>query len=64
MIRAGIIGGGFIGPVHVEALRRLGDVEVVALAASSRATAVAKARALGISRAYGDWHDLVHDRNV
>lgn len=64
MIRAGLIGAGFIGPVHVEALRRLGDVEVVALAASGRASATAKARSLGIPRAYGDWHDLIRDRNV
>src|SRR4030042_142153 len=32
MIRAGVIGTGFIGPAHIEALRRLGSVEVVALA--------------------------------
>jgi predicted dehydrogenase len=30
-IRTGIVGGGFIGPIHVEALRRLGFVDVVAL---------------------------------
>jgi predicted dehydrogenase len=31
MIQVGIIGSGFIGPAHMEALRRLGFVEVVAL---------------------------------
>ena len=61
MIRAGVIGTGFIGPAHIEALRRLGNVEVVALAESSQASADAKARALHISRAYGDWRDLVRD---
>ena len=30
-IKAGIIGTGFIGPAHVEAARRLGFVEMVAL---------------------------------
>ena len=30
-MKAAVIGGGFIGNAHVEALRRLGDVEVVAL---------------------------------
>ncbi len=64
MIRAGIIGAGFIGPAHVEAVRRLGDVEVVAIAASSQSSAEAKARALSIPRAYGDWHDLVRDCEV
>lgn len=28
MIQVAIIGAGFIGPAHLEALRRLGDVEV------------------------------------
>lgn len=64
MIRAGVIGSGFIGPAHVEAVRRLGDVEVVALAGSSQASAEAKARALSIPRAYGDWRDLVRDPEV
>ena len=27
-LRAGVIGTGFIGPVHIEALRRLGPVTV------------------------------------
>jgi len=31
-IKVGIIGTGFIGPAHIEALRRLGFVEVVAIA--------------------------------
>src|SRR4030042_1878225 len=61
MIRAGVIGTGFIGPAHIEALRRLGNVEVMALAESSQAFADAKARALHIPRAYGDWRDLVRD---
>jgi len=37
MIGAGVIDTGFIGPAHIEALRRLGNVEVVALAASNQA---------------------------
>ncbi len=44
-IKAGIIGTGFIGPAHVEAVRRLGFVEVVALAERDQATADAKAGA-------------------
>lgn len=31
MIQVGIVGTGFIGPAHIEALRRIGDIEVVAL---------------------------------
>src|SRR5438309_2316711 len=62
-IKIGVIGAGFIGPVHVEAVRRLGDVEVIAISASSQAHADAKAHALGgASQALGDigshWCDL------
>jgi predicted dehydrogenase len=35
-IKAGIIGTGFIGPTHIEAVRRLGFVEVVALSDSNQ----------------------------
>lgn len=63
-IRVGVIGAGFIGPAHIEALRRLGGIEVVALAASSRNSAEAKARALRLPRAYGDWRELIGDSDV
>ena len=41
LIRAGIIGSGFIGPVHIEALRRLG-VSITAICGSERARGVAE----------------------
>lgn len=55
--KAGIIGTGFIGPVHLEALRRLG-VEVTALCDVGD-RALATARQLGIPRAFTDYHELV-----
>lgn len=63
-VKAGVIGTGFIGPAHVEALRRLGFVEVVALAERDQATADEKAAALGIPRAYGDYRKLLADPGV
>ncbi|HIC94381.1 MAG TPA: Gfo/Idh/MocA family oxidoreductase [Anaerolineae bacterium] len=63
-IKAGVIGLGFIAPAHVEALRRLGDVEVVAVAGARHGTAEAKAAQLGVPRAYADWRDLVADPDV
>jgi predicted dehydrogenase len=63
-IKVGVIGAGFIGPAHIEAVRRLGDVEVIALSASSQEHAAQKAKALHVPRAYGDWRDLVHDKDV
>lgn len=40
-LRAGVIGSGFIGPVHIEALRRLG-VQVTAICGSRRAQELAE----------------------
>lgn len=47
-----VVGAGFVGPAHVEALRRNG-VEVRALVASSEEKALRKAAELGIPLAYG-----------
>src|SRR5438270_7703042 len=63
-IRVGVIGAGFIGPAHIESLRRLGFVEVVALAASSQESADKKAAELFVPRAYGDYYDLIRDPEV
>jgi predicted dehydrogenase len=63
-IKAGIIGSGMMGPIHTEALRRLGYVEVVALAEAGEELARAKADQLGIPRAYGDYRKLIEDPEV
>ncbi|SEG12536.1 Gfo/Idh/MocA family protein [Algoriphagus boritolerans] len=51
-IKAAIVGTGFIGPAHLEALRRLPNVEVVALCEVTQELANEKAKVLGIARAY------------
>ncbi|HKX60427.1 MAG TPA: Gfo/Idh/MocA family oxidoreductase [Verrucomicrobiae bacterium] len=51
--RAGIIGTGFIGPVHIEALKRLG-VQVTAICGSTK-NATATATKWGIPEVYGDY---------
>ena len=63
-INAGVIGTGFIGPVHIEALRRLGYVEVLALADMNQEIADSKAQQLHIEKAYGDYRDLINDPDV
>jgi predicted dehydrogenase len=52
-LRAGVIGTGFIGPVHIEALKRLG-VQVTAICASTK-SARACAEKWGIPEVYGDY---------
>jgi predicted dehydrogenase len=63
-IRVGVIGAGFIGPVHIESLRRLGGVEVLGLAGRDQESAERKAAALGIPRAYGDYFQLIADPDI
>jgi len=60
VIRAAVVGTGFIGPAHVEALRRLG-VEVTGIVGSSPERARPKAEALGIDRVYPDYEALLAD---
>ncbi len=58
-IKVGIIGTGFIGPAHVEAMRRLGYVDVIALSDLGDAAARAKADTLNIAESFGDYHDML-----
>ena len=61
--RVGVVGTGFIGPVHVEALRRLG-IEVAALAGHGTERAAEKARQMHIPRAYGSVEELLADPDI
>lgn len=63
-IKAAVIGAGFIGPAHVEVLRRLGGVEVVAVASRLAERAQSLASQYGISKFYGDWREVIADSEV
>ncbi|OES46672.1 Gfo/Idh/MocA family protein [Domibacillus iocasae] len=63
-IKVGVIGTGFIGPTHIEAVRRLGFVDVVAIAAHGQKSAEQKAAELGIPKAFGDYRDMLKDDEV
>jgi predicted dehydrogenase len=60
----GLVGPGFVGAHHVDAVRRLGFVDVVAVAASTEASARKKADTLGIPKAYGSYEALAADPDV
>jgi predicted dehydrogenase len=62
-VRAGVVGIGFIGVAHVEALRRLG-VEVAGVVGSSPDRARRKAEAAGLPRVYDSVEDLVSDPGI
>lgn len=63
-IKAGIIGTGFIGPAHVEALRRIGFVDVAAVAERGDDLAKAKAEQMSIPKAYGDYRKMLADPEI
>src|SRR3954471_18263857 len=63
-IRMGLVGPGFVGVHHIDAVRRLGFVDVVAVAASSEESARRKADALGVPKAYGSFEALAADPDV
>jgi len=60
----GLVGPGFIAAHHIDAVRRLGDVDVVAIAGSSQASADKKALEYKVDRAYGDYQSLIADPDV
>ena len=63
-IKVGIIGVGFIGRVHIEALRRLGYVDVVALVSRKQESADSLAHELSIPKAYSSYEDLINDKEI
>lgn len=63
-IKVGVIGMGFIGATHIDALRRIGDVEVVAVADVHLPSAQKIASQYGIPKAYGNVDELINDPEV
>ncbi len=62
-IGAAVIGTGFIGTVHTQALRRLG-VQVRGVLGSSAGRGAARAAEMGVAKAYSDLADLLADESV
>jgi len=62
-IGAAVVGTGFIGAVHVEALRRLG-VQVHGVVGSTRERAAARAVEIGLPQAYGSFQAMLDDPRV
>jgi predicted dehydrogenase len=60
--RVGVAGVGFIGAAHVEVVRRLGNVEVVALAEALNAQK--KADALFVPKGYADYREMIDNEKL
>jgi predicted dehydrogenase len=63
-IKVAIFGTGFMGRVHTESLRRLGNVEVVGIAGSTTERARKFADEVGIEWATGDYRELLEDPDI
>ena len=59
-IKVAVAGVGFIGPVHIESLRRLGNVEVVAIM-HPESNAKEKAQQLNVPNAYMDFETMLRE---
>src|ERR1700739_4160734 len=63
-IKVGIFGTGFMGRVHTEALRRLGNIEVIGVAGRTLEVTQRFANELGIERATADYNELLAEREL
>src|SRR5205085_6460448 len=63
-IRTAVIGTGFMGRSHLDALRRVENVDVVEIAGTSLDKARAAAAGHNVLNATGDWRDVIADPSI
>ncbi|SDD55656.1 Predicted dehydrogenase [Paenibacillus sp. UNCCL117] len=63
-VKTAVIGAGFIGRAHIEAVRRLGYVDIVAIGQSDPDKAAKFAGELNIPKAYGNYMELLQDEEI
>ncbi|MGA2326594.1 MAG: Gfo/Idh/MocA family oxidoreductase [Bryobacteraceae bacterium] len=63
-IKTAVIGTGFMGRVHTEAIRRLGHVEVAAVAGETPELAASFGRQVGIDKVTGDYREVLNDPEI
>ncbi len=63
-IKVGIIGMGYIGESHIEAVRRIGFCELYAVADTNAALAKSKAEYYGIEKCYSSVDALLADPEI
>jgi predicted dehydrogenase len=63
-LKAAVFGAGFVGRVHIEAIRRLGNVEVAALADETDERARQLSDQLSIPKSAGDYRRVLDDDSI
>jgi predicted dehydrogenase len=62
-LKVAVVGAGFIGPAHVEALRRLG-IDVIGLWKGDAEGSAQKAKEIGLNKGYQSYEALLEDPEV
>ncbi len=62
--KTAVFGAGFVGRVHIEGIRRLGNVEVAAICAVPAEEAERLARQLNIPHSSGDYRRILEDPSI
>lgn len=60
-IKVGVAGLGFIGPAHIEALRRIPGIEVLAVSETTKELADKRAAQLGIKKSFASFQELLQE---
>lgn len=63
-VKTAVIGAGFMGKVHSEAIRRLGNVDLVAVVAANQSEAKNFAESLGVPKYSGNVDDILNDAEI
>ncbi|HYZ84605.1 MAG TPA: Gfo/Idh/MocA family oxidoreductase [Bryobacteraceae bacterium] len=63
-VKAAVIGTGFMGRVHSEAIRRVGHVDLVAIAGTREHETAQLAEAMGVERHTTDYRQLIEDKSI
>lgn len=63
-VKTAVIGTGFMGRVHSEAIRRLGTVDIAAVVARTAEEAVKFGQAFGIDRTTADYGEILKDPTI
>lgn len=63
-MKVAVAGVGFIGPAHIEALRRIPNIEVVAVSHPVADEVAQKAADLGIPNGYADYNEMIEKEDI
>jgi len=63
-IRTAVIGAGFMGKVHAEMIRRLGKVEIAAVAGVDDQEAKSFGESIGVETYTSDWRQIISDASI